>query len=178
MKCIVEITDKEFNKEIIPFSNPIVRQGARRIVLREDGKIAIFNKTNKNEYKLPGDGIENDENYKEAFEREVLEETGCEIEDIEELGYTLELKSQSNFKQKFYVYKAKVKKVTNNTKYTKQELDEGTFLVWFTVEEALQKIEDSLEYVKASEYDDLYRTGFMIKRDIGILNYYISTLKQ
>ena len=43
-------------------------------------KIAIFYKSNKNEYKLPGGGMENDENPEEAFKREVLEETGCVVE--------------------------------------------------------------------------------------------------
>ena len=176
MEYIIKITDEDFDKKTIPFSDPIIRLGARGIVLRNDGKIAIINKTKKNEYKLPGGGVENNENYKEAFKREVLEETGCEITDIEELGYTLELKSNGNFKQTSYVYKAKVEKNTNNTEYTKQELDEGTSLVWLTIEEALQKVEESLEKVKASEYDDLYRTGFVIKRDIGILKYYINTL--
>lgn len=53
MKIIVEITDEMFGKESIPFNNPIVRNGARGIVEREDGYIAVFNKTKKNEYKLP-----------------------------------------------------------------------------------------------------------------------------
>lgn len=67
-------------------NNSRLRLGARGIAIREDGKIAIFNKSNKNEYKLPGGGLEGEgegeEEPEEAFKREVLEEIGCEIEII------------------------------------------------------------------------------------------------
>lgn len=51
--------------------NPKLRLGARGIVIREYGKIAIFNKSNKNEYKLPDGGLEGEEKPEEAFKREV-----------------------------------------------------------------------------------------------------------
>lgn len=65
-------------------NNSRLRLGARGIAIREDGKIAIFNKSNKNEYKLPGGGLEGEgeEEPEEAFKREVLEEIGCKIEII------------------------------------------------------------------------------------------------
>lgn len=65
-------------------NNSRLRLGARGIAIREDEKIAIFNKSNKNEYKLPGGGLEGEgeEEPEEAFKREVLEEIGCEIEII------------------------------------------------------------------------------------------------
>ena len=99
MNMICKITDNDIGENYIEINNPKTRLGARGIVIRDDGKIAIFNKTNKNEYKLPGGGIENDETPEEAFKREVLEETGCIVEIIEELGITEEYKCQSNFKQ-------------------------------------------------------------------------------
>ena len=49
--------------------NPRLRLGARGIVIKEDGKIAVFYKSNKNEYKLPCGGIENNEAPEEAFKR-------------------------------------------------------------------------------------------------------------
>lgn len=65
-------------------NNSRLRLGARGIAIREDEKIAIFNKSNKNEYKLPGGGLEGEgeEEPEEDFKREVLEEIGCEIEII------------------------------------------------------------------------------------------------
>ena len=57
-KLITKITDNDFGLKFCDMEKPQLRKGARGIVIREDGKIAIFNKANKHEYKLPGGGIE------------------------------------------------------------------------------------------------------------------------
>ena len=51
-----------------------------------------------NEYKLPGGGMDEGEQPIETFKREILEEVGCEIDNIKLLGYTEEQKSKTNFK--------------------------------------------------------------------------------
>ena len=73
MELICKITDEDIGGESRKLDNPRLRLAARGIVVREDGKIAIFNKSNKNEYKLPGGGMEGKELPEEAFKREVLE---------------------------------------------------------------------------------------------------------
>ena len=108
MNLICKITNNDLGIEYNGIENTSLRLGARGIVIRDDGKIAIFNKSNKNEYKLPGGGIEGNEEPKEAFKREVLEETGCVVEILEELGTTEEYKLQNNFKQISYIYVGKV----------------------------------------------------------------------
>ena len=80
MKCINKLTDEDFGLDIVPFDNPRHRYGARGIVFNKDNKIAVLNKTLKNEYKLVGGGIEEDEDPTKAFKREVLEEAGCIVE--------------------------------------------------------------------------------------------------
>lgn len=75
MKLICKITDEDIEEKSINIENPKLRLAARGIVIGKDGKIAIFNKSNKNEYKLPGGGLEGEEKPEEAFKREVLEET-------------------------------------------------------------------------------------------------------
>ena len=62
--------------QIITLNNPKVRTASRGIVLRDDGKIALFYKSKMNEYKLPGGGIDEGEDKFVAFEREILEEVG------------------------------------------------------------------------------------------------------
>ena len=52
-KLITKITDNDFGLKFGDMEKPQLRKGARGIVIREDGKIAIFNKANKHEYKLP-----------------------------------------------------------------------------------------------------------------------------
>lgn len=53
MELICKITDEDINEKTVSMENPRLRLAARGIVVREDGKIAVFNKSNKNEYKLP-----------------------------------------------------------------------------------------------------------------------------
>lgn len=173
MNVIVEITDEMFGEKSIPFNQPEIRYGARGIVEREDGCIAIFNKKKKNEYKLPGGGIDKGEKPEEAFKREVLEETGCEVKDIELLGITKELKSLDNFQQISYVFKSKVLTNTGELHMTKKEKDEGGELIWLKKENALDKITNCEKELKASEYEDIYHLKFINYRDREILKYYI-----
>ena len=61
MNIICKLTDLDIGEKYIEINNPKIRTASRGIVIRDDGKIAIFNKSNKNEYKLPGGGTENSE---------------------------------------------------------------------------------------------------------------------
>ena len=139
-ELICKITDQDIGEIPTKIENPRLRLGARGIVIREDGKIAIFYKKNKNEYKLPGGGLESEEKPEEAFKREALEETGCEVEIIEYLGTTEEYKSLNNFKQISYVFIGKVLKDTKQLNVTEKEKDEGAKLLWETPEKALELI--------------------------------------
>ena len=174
MELICKITDEDIGEKTINMENPKLRLGARGIVIREDGKIAIFNKSNKNEYKLPGGGLEGEEKPEEAVKREVLEEIGCEIEIIETLGITEEYKSLNNFKQISYVYIGKVLKDTKQLNVTEKEKDEGAKLLWETPEKALELITDCFNKIVASKYASIYSTKFVVLRDRRILEYYLS----
>ena len=178
MKSICKLTDNDIGEQYIGLENPRVRLGARGIVVRNDGKIAIFNKSNKNEYKLPGGGIENDETPEEAFKREVLEETGCIVEIIEKLGVTEEYKSQINFKQISNVFVAKVIKDTKHLNVTQKEKDEGARLFWETPPKALELITDCFGKLVKSDYESIYATKFVVLRDRKILEHYINNSKQ
>ena len=56
---------------------------------------------------------------------------------------------------------------------TQKEIDEGGSIVWLTPEEALKKIIECENQLKASDYDSIYRTKFMNYRDREIIKYYI-----
>jgi len=178
MEAIYIVTDEDIGEISTQMNNPRVRLGARGIVVREDGKIAVFNKSNKNEYKLPGGGIEERENPEEAFKREVLEETGCEVEIIETLGTIEEHKTLDNFKQISYVFIGKVLKDTNELKVTEKEKDEGAKLIWETPERALELITECFGKLVASKYESVYHTKFIVFRDRKILEKYIELNKE
>lgn len=173
---ICKITDKDIGEKNVPMENPKLRLGARGIVLREDGKIAIFYKSNKNEYKLPGGGIEGEEKPEEAFKREVLEETGCEVKIIDNLGITEEYKSLNNFKQISYVFLSKVLNDTKQLNLTDKEKNEGARLLWEVPEKALELITKCYNELVASNYGldgSIYATKFIVLRDRKILENWI-----
>lgn len=176
MELICKITDSDIGEELLKMENPRLRLAARGIVIREDGKIAVFNKSNKNEYKLPGGGIEGEENPEIAFKREAMEETGCEVEIIKELGATEEYKSLNNFKQISYVYVGKVIKDTKQLHVTEKEKDEGAKLLWETPKKALELITECYNNLIASKYESVYSTKFIVLRDRKILEKYINEM--
>lgn len=177
MNLICKLTDNDIGEKSVENENPRIRYAARGIVVRNDGKIAVFNKSNKNEYKLPGGGIENDEDPKEAFKREALEETGCTIEIIDELGTAEEYKTQANFKQISYVFVGKVVEDTHKLNLTQKEKDEGAILSWETPEKALELITNCYDKLVDSSYESVYITKFIVLRDRKILEYYIKNSK-
>ena len=172
MKCIKTISDEDFDLEIKKFDNPRIRFGARGIVFNDKNEIAILNKVNKNEYKLVGGGIEDNEDPTIAFKREVLEESGCKIDIDDFLGIIKEEKSQDNFIQTSYVYVAHVLENTNQLNLTEKELDEGAKLLWLNIEDAMKVIKDCESNLVASKYENIYHTRFIVRRDYTILNYY------
>lgn len=179
--CIAEITDEDFGLKSSKLENPKVREASRGIVIREDGKIAIFYKKNMNEYKLPGGGIEKEETPEEAFKREILEETGCDVEIVKKLGYTQEIKSKKNFKQTSFVFVGKVIKDNGRLSLTDKEKSEGGELVWLKLKKALRLIEKCFKKLKPSPYDideSLYSTKFVVYRDRKILEYYIKNMNK
>lgn len=178
MNLICKLTDSDIGEIYIKTENPKLRLASRGIVIREDGKIAVFNKVNKNEYKLPGGGTENNETAEETFKREVLEETGCIVEVIEHLGTTEEYKGKSNFKQISNVFLGKVIEDTKQLNVTQKEKEEGARLLWETPQKALELITDCFNNLIKSDYESVYSTKFVVLRDRKILEYYLKNLKQ
>ena len=170
----IKITDKDFGLEEKTLTNPRKRQGARGIILNSDGKIAVFNKRAKNEFKLPGGGIDEGEDKIEAFKREAMEETGCEIGEIRFLGTIKEIQGEENFVQLSYVFASKVLKDTKTLSLTEKEKDEDAVLVWMDPKEALEQMKNCMDKLVDSKYDNVYRSKFMVKRDIEILEAYLN----
>lgn len=176
MKCIFRVTDKCFGLEENKVVDPIKRRASRGIVVRDDGKIAVFCKQKKNEYKLPGGGIEGDESPEEAFLREILEEAGCHVNIEKQLGYTEEIKSKSNFVQHSSVFVGKVIGEPGELALTEKEKAEGGALIWVEPNRALELISNCVGNLKPSNFDKagtIYSTMFVVERDKQIVKYYI-----
>ena len=175
MNLIGKISDADIGEEEIICKNPNLRTAVRVILINDENKIAILHKKNKNEYKLVGGGVDEGESYEEALMRETLEESGCKIEILEELGYIEEYRGKMNFKQISYVYVAKVIEDTKVLNLTQKEIDEGAEICWFKPQEAFDKISMCYDNIKASEYSSVYSTKIIIKRDMCILKRYLDS---
>ena len=177
INLIAQIKDEDIGEETKEVEKYRQRFGARGIVIREDGKIAVFNKSFKNEFKLPGGGIDEGEETAEAFKREVFEETGCNVEIIDFIGTIEELKTQDSFKQMSYVYVGKVIEDTKSLHVTEQEEKEGAKLLWEKPENALVLIKGCYEKLLPSpceaDLSSVYHTKFIVKRDTKILETYL-----
>lgn len=58
----------------------------RTVLFDQDGQVAVINVKKHGYYKIPGGGIENGEDIKDAAAREVKEESGCDCAITGELG--------------------------------------------------------------------------------------------
>lgn len=173
LNIICKLTDIDIGENYNELVEPKVRLGARGIIRRNDGKIAIFNEGNKNEYKLPGVGIEGDETPVSAFRREALEETGCLINVVDNIGITEEYKSKQNFKQISHVFIGDVVEDRGYLNLTDIEVSAGGKLLWETPEKALDLINSCYDKINADEFS-VYITKFVVLRDRKILEYYIN----
>ncbi len=155
-KKIGTIDDETFGLKNKIMIKPTIRIGARGIVLNDNGEIAIFNKQNKNEFKLPGGGVEAGETPEEGFLREVIEETGCDVKIIKKIGFIIENKTQNNFRQKSYIFVSKVINDRGHLNLTEKENDEGAKLIWTTPENGHKLINDCYKKYLVCDPDHIY----------------------
>lgn len=180
MNILFKLTDKDIGIPEKDVKEYKTRIAARGIIINDEWKIAIQFKSNTKEYKLIGGGLKNNEEPSIGFKREVLEETGCNVEIITELGVTEEYISNKSAKQISYVFVAKVIENTNLLHLTEKEKSEGAELIWLTATEALQLMEKSFNDLTSSTYSqdyDTYRMKFISLRDRKILEYYIENCR-
>lgn len=138
-KMIARITDKDFDENAPDFddSKAWQREAVRAILLNTEGKIALIHAQKYNYYKLPGGGIQPNENHEQALRRELLEEVGAEIKIIGEVGKIEELRTGSNhMRQISYTYIAEVVGEIGETHLEADEQAEEFKTVWAAADEA------------------------------------------
>lgn len=175
MNIIKKITDENLGLVSIKNLTPKLRTASSGIVVDANGKIAIINEINKNEYKLPGGGIEKGESEEETFIREVHEETGCKVKITDQLGIVEEFRTHKNFKQISYIYVGEVIKKGKKLNLTDNEKASNSKLIWVNPEEGLRLITECIDKLKTENEDDLYHCKFISIRDKAILEHYLNS---
>ncbi|MCM3590449.1 NUDIX domain-containing protein [Brevibacillus borstelensis] len=167
---IRRITDSDILSSAPEFMDAVSRYGSRGVLVDDMLNVAMMYMSKINLYKLPGGGIDEGENIRDAFLREIKEETGYEAEIIHELGCIEEHKNKNNFMQYSYCFIAKAIKGNGNTMLTESESQLGMTMEWMTFEKALEV----MDFAEINCVD--YSTRFMIVRDKTILEKAINLL--
>jgi 8-oxo-dGTP diphosphatase len=164
MKILREIHHAEIalsagNKDSTDFHE---RHAARAVVSDSDGKIALLYVGKYKYHKLPGGGIEDNEDVKQALERELLEEIGCRAEVAVELGKIIEYRDEWDMKQTSYCYLAKQVGKAGLPDFTEKELSEGFSIV------RAKDIAEAIELLEQDKPED-YGGKFIRERDLTFL---------
>lgn len=117
-----------------------IRRAARTVIFDENNdKIAILEVKGGDYHKIPGGGVEGEENLEEAALREALEEGACDVEILTELG-EIEFESpecggQINHSVCFLARKLNDHKTTG---FTEEEKKNKFKLLWLSFDEAIE----------------------------------------
>lgn len=165
---VLQIFNPEYasEKEINTYS---IREAARAVVFDSEGKIALLYVATKNYYKLPGGGLEGGEDRLVALERECVEEIGCDIEVLEEIGLTVEHRKMSNLKQISYCYLGRVRGEKSAPQFTEKETTDGFEIVWLSYEEALHKLATSVATSPEGEFYIVPRDRLILEKAKNLL---------
>lgn len=167
MKLLATFTDENLNLTgEQENSSEKSREAARSIILNAEGHIAVLYTEKHGHHKLPGGGIEFGEDFEVALERESMEEAGCYIKIIGEIGKIEEHRGLHNFKQTSYCAIVTVVGNCGANDLTESEILEGyTALKWVSKEEAKQLFEN--------DKPKTYIGAYMHARDQRFLDEYI-----
>lgn len=162
MDLLLSISDLD-----VGFDTPIPtahkeRRAARGVVFDHEGKIALLHATKNGYHKLPGGGIEGEEDPISAFKRETLEEIGCAITDIRPLGMIEEYRNKFELHQISDCYAAQLEGEKGVPHLEPDEIAEGFETVWV-------ELPDALQILNAETTNQLYESRFIVARDIAIL---------
>ena len=148
------------------FSRPSVRA-----VIVRDGKVLLIHSRKYDYYKFPGGGIEKGEDHGKALCREVLEETGCHVDEksIREFGFVPRIQKdaydpEAIFEQSNYYYFCEIGEEKTCVKLDAYEQGEGFTAVWMDPFEASWHN----RYVRLPEGES---DPVMVKREMKVLDF-------
>ena len=152
MKTFKDIRDTNI------FANPILSDGdyklrptVKAIIKDKDGNIAILKA--RGHYLLPGGGVEEGEDKIKAIKREIKEEIGCNIADIEELGTSDQFrnKEMKHYQISFFVASIDGEKGLPTT--TQEDELQDVEVVWENKENVFNLLKNQISITDENEYN-------------------------
>jgi 8-oxo-dGTP diphosphatase len=164
MNALATIRDSDLYEGVIDADSTeySLRTAARAIVFDDENHVALLHVGEHHYYKLPGGGIEEGEDQKEALRRELLEEIGCEAEVCGEVGEIIQYLDQKKLKQISYCYLAKQIGEKNEPDFTDEEIEKGFEIYW------AKDIDEAVMLLENSKTDDYSGTS-IVRRDLTLL---------
>ncbi len=141
MGLLKVISDADFETGVPAPLTYEERGASRAVVFDKDKNVALLHVTKWNFHKLPGGGIEEGETIEQALHREVLEEIGCEITNIRELGVIEEYRNGLTLHQISHCFVADLVGAKGNPDLDEGELADGFETVWLSLDMAIQTLE-------------------------------------
>jgi 8-oxo-dGTP pyrophosphatase MutT (NUDIX family) len=162
MQLLKTIKDNDLGLNPISTSITQERKASRAIVFDKDNNAALLNATKKHYHKLPGGGVEKDEDSIQALKRECKEEIGCDVEVSHELGIIEEYRYEFELHQLSYGFIAKVLGEKGVPKLEEDEKADGFETVWLSLEDAIKTLSDEINISN-------YEGKFIRNRDLFFL---------
>lgn len=124
-----------------------------KVVIKKDNKLLIINNG-----LLPGGGIDPGESDQDAITRELQEELGVTVKDVQEIGTVVQYRNLIDRKYLINGYTAELETTGGPT--NPQNEGEAQFTVqWFTLDEAIAYVSESIEEAKLKPMDDAANQG-------------------
>ena len=117
------------------------RKASRAIVYDTDKNVALLHASKKSYHKLPGGGIEEEEDIHEALRRETLEEIGCDVTNIRNLGIIEEYRNDFLLHQVSYCFIADLLGEKGANHLEEDEIADGFEPVWLPLQSAIEILE-------------------------------------
>ncbi len=162
MKLLKTIRDSDIGSDI-PDGVPKQERGASRaVVFDADSNVALLHATKKHFHKLPGGGIEQGEDIETALRRELIEEIGCSVKNLRELGSVEEFRNKWELHQISYCFLADLDGEKGMPDLEEDEIADGFEPVWMSIEDAIKTLESE------APVED-YEGKFIQLRDVTLL---------